>query len=60
MPTYVFMFYTQRHYPRLYVRNVITNVGLDTIQPSNRALPCLVLGYHDTSNWVTAEMGPRY
>ena len=28
------MFYTQRYYPRLYVRNVITNVGLDTIQPN--------------------------
>ena len=32
MPTYIFMFYTRRYYPRLYVRNVITNVGLDTIQ----------------------------
>ena len=29
-------------------------------QPSNHAPPCLVSGYHDTSMWVTAEMGPRY
>ena len=34
MPTYIFMFYTQRYYPRLYVRNIITCVGLVTIQPN--------------------------
>ena len=34
IPTYIFMFYTQRYYPRLYVRNIITSVGLDTIQPN--------------------------